>query len=91
MRLAFARPAIPDALPAFWQRALGGRASWSVLRMHCCTASRQAWYRTTGAALPPRRRRVGFSESLVRKGLMFLQSTGDFEYRRERRLVHRMK
>lgn len=41
--------------------------------------------------LPPPCRRVGFSESLVRKGLMFLQSTGDFEYRRERRLVHRMK
>ncbi|PSC72741.1 DNA replication licensing factor MCM5 [Micractinium conductrix] len=35
--------------------------------------------------------RVGFSENLVRKGLMFLQTTGDFEYRRERRLVHRMK
>lgn len=41
--------------------------------------------------LTPHPRRVGFSESLVRKGLMFLQSTGDFEYRRERRLVHRMK
>ncbi|EFN58868.1 hypothetical protein CHLNCDRAFT_34202 [Chlorella variabilis] len=35
--------------------------------------------------------RVGFNENLVRKGLMFLQTTGDFEYRRERRLVHRMK
>ena len=34
---------------------------------------------------------VGFSENLVRKGLMYLQTTGDFEYRRERRLVHRMK
>jgi DNA replication licensing factor MCM5 len=35
--------------------------------------------------------RVGFNESLVRKGLLFLQSNGDFEYRRERRLVHRIK
>jgi DNA replication licensing factor MCM5 len=35
--------------------------------------------------------RVGFHESLVRKGLLFLQSNGDFEYRRERRLVHRLK
>ncbi|KAK2080399.1 hypothetical protein QBZ16_000252 [Prototheca wickerhamii] len=35
--------------------------------------------------------RVGFAESLSRKGLLFLQSTGDFEYRRERRLVHRMR
>lgn len=35
--------------------------------------------------------RVGFNENLVRKGLLFLQTTGDLEYRRERRLVHRMK
>lgn len=35
--------------------------------------------------------RVGFNENLVRKGLLFLQTTGDFEYRRERRLVHRLK
>jgi hypothetical protein len=43
------------------------------------------------SACLPRSCRVGFSENLVRKGLMFLQTTGDFEYRRERRLVHRMK
>lgn len=36
-------------------------------------------------------RSVGFNENLVRKGLLFLQTTGDLEYRRERRLVHRMK
>ncbi len=41
--------------------------------------------------LPLACRRVGFNENLVRKGLMFLQTTGDFEYRRERRLVHRMR
>ena len=35
--------------------------------------------------------RVGFAESLVRKALLFMQSSGDFEYRRERRLVHRIK
>lgn len=35
--------------------------------------------------------RVGFAESLIRKALLFLQANGDFEYRRERRLVHRMK
>lgn len=35
--------------------------------------------------------RVGFAESLVRKALLFLQANGDFEYRRERRLVHRLK
>ena len=35
--------------------------------------------------------RVGFGENLVRKALMFLQSSGDYEYRRERRLVHRLK
>lgn len=35
--------------------------------------------------------RVGFSESMVRKALLFLQANGDFEYRRERRLVHRLK
>jgi len=35
--------------------------------------------------------RVGFGESLVRKAMLFLQANGDFEYRRERRLVHRIK
>lgn len=40
---------------------------------------------------PPRIHRVGFNENLVRKGLLYLQSNGDFEYRRERRLVHRMR
>jgi len=35
--------------------------------------------------------RVGFPDSLIHKGLMFLQGSGDFEYRRERRLVHRLK
>ena len=40
---------------------------------------------------PSLSRSVGFNESLVRKGLMFMQSTGDFEYRRERRLVHRLR
>jgi len=35
--------------------------------------------------------RVGFAESMVRKALLFLQANGDFEYRRERRLVHRVK
>lgn len=35
--------------------------------------------------------RVGFSDSLVRKAMLFLQANGDFEYRRERRLVHRVK
>lgn len=35
--------------------------------------------------------RVGFNENLVRKGLLFLQTQGDLEYRRERRLVHRLK
>lgn len=35
--------------------------------------------------------RVGFAESLVRKAMLFLQASGDFEYRRDRRLVHRLK
>ena len=35
--------------------------------------------------------RVGFSDNLVRKAMLFLQANGDFEYRRERRLVHRIK
>jgi len=35
--------------------------------------------------------RVGFSDNLVRKAMLFLQANGDFEYRRERRLVHRVK
>lgn len=35
--------------------------------------------------------RVGFGESMVRKAMLFLQANGDFEYRRERRLVHRLK
>jgi DNA replication licensing factor MCM5 len=35
--------------------------------------------------------RVGFAESLVRRALLFLQAAGDFEYRRERKLVHRLK
>eukprot|EP00887_Chlorella_sp_A99_P001470 scaffold8.g1470.t1 len=35
--------------------------------------------------------RVGFNENLVRKALMFLNTQGDFDYRRERRLVHRVK
>lgn len=35
--------------------------------------------------------RVGFGDSLVRKAMLYLQRNGDFEYRRERRLVHRVK
>ena len=35
--------------------------------------------------------RVGFSETLVRKAILFLQANQDFEYRRERRFVHRLK
>lgn len=84
-------PAIPIALPAFWPEAFGG-TGWLVSAPHAPLHCRpRVWYCTPGATLLPRHRRVGFSESLVRKGLMFLQSTGDFEYRRERRLVHRMK
>ncbi|KDD71655.1 hypothetical protein H632_c4614p0 [Helicosporidium sp. ATCC 50920] len=35
--------------------------------------------------------RVGFAEGLVRKALLFMQGAGEMEYRRERRLVHRVK
>lgn len=35
--------------------------------------------------------RVGYNENSVRKALLFMQGNGDFEYRRERRLVHRLR
>ena len=60
-----------------------------------CIASAAGRRRYQARRLPPPIHslvcRVGFNENLVRKGLMFLQTTGDLEYRRERRLVHRMK
>ncbi len=35
--------------------------------------------------------RIGLNESLVRRALLYMQQSGDIEYRKERRLIHRIK
>ena len=35
--------------------------------------------------------RVGLNDSLVRRALLFLVQLGEFEYRKERRLIHRVQ
>lgn len=35
--------------------------------------------------------RVGLNDSLIRRALLYLVTCGEFEYRKERRLVHRLQ
>ena len=35
--------------------------------------------------------RIGLNESLIRRALLYMVTAGEFDYRKERRLIHRIQ